>query len=252
MDMLPSILLTALLASTNGDALQRVLIPITAPDLQGANGTLWHNEAWAAASGDAALTVIGNFPYPAGPSPIIQFPVWLEAGGAAQKLPFFFGVSNPAGEFVFVPAGASLALQARVRDLSRQAQTWGTELPVVPESRFANRIRLLDVPSDSRFRTSLRIYTLTPPAAGPITVRVEIRPILGSPSGDLYDQAMAVNAQDPHVYPSPGYAQLALDPIRGLAGADRLMVIVSAPVKIWAFVSVTNNETQHVTVVSPQ
>lgn len=69
------------------------------------------------------------------------------------------------GSFLHVarPHNASVTFNLRVQDVSRQALTWGTELPVVRESEaFVDTLELLNIPTDSRFRVAVRIYDFEP------------------------------------------------------------------------------------------
>jgi len=81
------------------------------------------------------------------------------------------GFASPSGLFLYVPKTLDLhqfSATSRVRDLTRQASSAGTAIPVVRVTEFRSTdILLLDIPSDARFRSNLRIY------AGPWTVTGE-------------------------------------------------------------------------------
>jgi len=47
---------------------------------------------------------------------------------------------------------------SRIRDTSRAAQTAGTEVPIVHERDFRGQLRIIAVPVDARFRTTLRLW----------------------------------------------------------------------------------------------
>jgi hypothetical protein len=163
------------------------------------------------------------------------------------------------GIFLYVErnAAADVAFQLRVRDISRNAYSWGTEIPVVRENdMLLTTARMLDIPTDERFRLHLRIYAVrdrfTPgearlrifPAEGnePLAERVITLPVVGLVSGD-----------DP-AYPS--YAEIpnlaAVIPA-GEARPIRVEVEPLTPnMPIWTFTTITNNETQQVTTVTPQ
>ena len=71
--------------------------------------------------------------------------------------------NQPWGKVLYALRGTAdpLFFFSRVRDLSRQAQTEGTEVPVVRESDFrAAGRRFPNVPTDSRYRTLLRAWTI--------------------------------------------------------------------------------------------
>ncbi|MDP9360066.1 MAG: hypothetical protein M3P29_01305 [Acidobacteriota bacterium] len=92
----------------------------------------------------------------------------------------FWAVAQPdrpgqRGTFLFVDEryADSVQITLRAQDVSRQSQTWGTLIPVVREQHFSNRpFSLPDIPIDSRFRQSIRVYALdgTRPAAVRISV----------------------------------------------------------------------------------
>ena len=128
-------------------------------------------------------------------------------------------------------AGDSLAFGLRVADVSRSATSHGTEIPVVRESDFTTgRIALLGVPTDPRFRLTLRIYSLVPPG-GPVSIDGYGQVAL-TPGRDLFD---------------PSYAE-----IPDLPRTLTRVVLQPGPTPIWAFITVTNNETQQITTITPQ
>lgn len=223
------------------------LIPVIPISVPGAFGSVWTNELTIHNGADANLVVAGPLCNPNVLS-CSNLPIVLTKGGTYSPILY---VQRPFtdGAFIYVqPPADGLAMQFRIRDLSRSADTWGTELPVVPITRFRSVIRLLDVPILPRFRNMLRVYS----AANAIA-RVRIFPLVGFDV--LFDQSVTLSVPTTGVDLnfSPGYAQLALP--TGL-GADRVRVEVMevgpTDTPIWGFVSVTNNETQDVTAITPQ
>lgn len=155
------------------------------------------------------------------------------------------------------PLSDSVRYALRVRDLSRAEATWGTELPVVRERDFATRVQLFDVPLQPRFRQTLRIYALPEGrlCCNELTVRfypMNTATALHEMTVALRDAEVGAGSREFPMQPETTEIDF-LGGIAQLAGHDRVRVeIESATRKIWAYVSVTNNETQHVTVVSPQ
>ena len=152
--------------------------------------------------------------------------------------------SSNTGAFVLVPrsAAANVTMSLHVRDTSRDAEGFGTEIPVVPETQFRPFVVLNGIPSDARFRNLLRIY-----GYGGLFAHATVT---------LRDDASGVELKTETVDFSD-YAQLPLDT---LAGHSRLRAEISAtqPASplvpappLWAFVSVTNNDTQQVTTITP-
>jgi hypothetical protein len=161
----------------------------------------------------------------------------------------------PHGRVMYVPrpSAAGLHFDLRIRDVKRQGETHGVEIPVVRERDLrAGSFALLGVPSDGQYRSRLRVYSLEAPK-GAVTVRlftmarfpfVEVATLLlfmDAPAGD-----------------TPAYGEIDLDPIiRGAAqpGPYRVQIepsFLTTTPSYWAFVSITNNQTQNVTVVTPQ
>lgn len=167
--------------------------------------------------------------------------------------------STPAA-FVYtsVPATGVVRFNLRVQDLSRQALTWGTELPVVRERDFTTtRMTLLSVPLHSRFRQTVRIYDFDANVGSRVIVRVKAadsdltlaeKEVVLAGGGIRNDEGRPL---------TPAYAQLG-DLKAEFAGLDdhtsvRLEFEPLTPgLRIWSFVSITNNETQHVTTITPQ
>ncbi|HMC22906.1 MAG TPA: IPT/TIG domain-containing protein [Thermoanaerobaculia bacterium] len=155
-------------------------------------------------------------------------------------------VSN--GFVVYLPRQAAPAVHfgLLVKDLRRQSEALGTEIPVVREKDFfGHPLELLNVPTDSRFRVTLRVYQLGTPAS----IGLIIQP-MGSEETLL----------STFVFPAgtPPYVQISdlVATYPQLAGKGPLRIqltpAVSGNPTLWAFASVTNNETQHVTTISPQ
>jgi hypothetical protein len=244
---------TATLRYVTSDDYERVLIPILINDVvPGANGSRWTTEVWAWNAGSEFLDVFGNFPVLFQPAPPTPPPLHL-VPDATQRIRAL-AQTEGGGALLQVPRwpGRSLSFNARVTDVSRQASTWGTELPMVRESAFSGAQYLVNVPGDQRFRVMLRIYTLDGPARVHVrgTVLSALIPILDPPiAGPLVDVTLDVPAPPAGSF-FPGYVQLPV----GAFGVPLQMTITSQnpEQKIWAFASVTNNDTQHVTLITPQ
>jgi hypothetical protein len=147
----------------------------------------------------------------------------------------------------------------RIQDVSRQSQTWGTEIPVARRRDFrSDAIHLLNVPLHPRFRQTLRIYDY---GGKPARVRVRVFPMEPSRSSVLIGQLeielapweVAAIPEEPSY---PAYAQIGdLLPLFPDARTEAQVHIEIAPIDgslIWAFAAITNNETQHVTVIAPR
>lgn len=147
-----------------------------------------------------------------------------------------------------------ITFNLRVQDLSRQALTWGTELPVVRESEaFVDTLRLLNIPTDSRFRVAIRVYDFEP-ANGDHHARLRV---LSGNNQLLAETTVALVPSLGSQDGLPGYAQLTdlVASFPQIAASETVRVEITPitlGLRFWAFASVTNNETQHVTTVTPQ
>ena len=149
----------------------------------------------------------------------------------------------------WVPKGHdTVAANLRVTDVTRQATSHGVEIPVVHRNDFTeDRLALLDVPIDPRFRNTLRIYSLQ---RGEVLVNLQIgeegRQIWLQPGANWFEPAYASFTDFPLPHQLP-------------AGESTIRVLVMAPrngpdlpgTLIWAFITVTNNETQQITTITP-
>lgn len=147
------------------------------------------------------------------------------------------------GRFIFVRRNElrNMSANLRVLDTSRAGLNFGTEIPVVDDSKFRDRITLLGVPLDSRFRNTLRIYSTR---ATTMRVTVEGHPPMDVPlaSGtDFFTPAYGTLAEFPA---GTGVATVTIE------HAPSPLPVV--PPQFWAFISVTNNETQMITTITPQ
>lgn len=155
-------------------------------------------------------------------------------------------------------------VELHAQDLSRQSLTWGTEIPAVPETEaLTGTLALGDIPIDERFRSLLRVYDFEHENGNSrVAYRVyQVRTDLKVPLADLAslppDELLAsgelILQIDP-MYELPGYTQLSIDELAGVAGNERVRIELeplTPGLRYWAFVSVTNNETQHITTITP-
>ena len=230
----------------------RVLLPLATGEVPGAFGSRW----WAEAVVHNADTVSRDFD--ADQYCISECPPRAIPPGQTGHVLFRGEPADNPGQIVFVEQPSNLvAFESRVQDLSRQAQTWGTEIPVVRENQFVTRpVELLNVPVDQRFRLMLRIYDIDGRNNGAVRVSVYPFPGRGASIGDIDLQLQPPTGRHPKY--KPAYAQFS--DVRNLipSGFNAGSVIgvrvtpLTPDLRIWAFVSVTNNETQHVTTITPQ
>jgi hypothetical protein len=234
---------------------ERVLFPVffSGP---GAFGSDWRTD----------LTLYNGAPFPwfAPPPTIFAAACFPECDMAPQSRASVIasGPSLPAGVVEWAPrqSAAVSDFGLRVVDVSRSAQDLGTEVPVVREDDLYDRtFQLLYIPVDSRYRSTLRLYDLDGPRT--FLVRVYAMGVLTPP---LLERSVPLNAETS--LRGGGFAVindlLAGTPAVAKAGTVRVEIV---PLKdtgagrngtgvksAWGFLSITNNDTQHLTVISPQ
>jgi hypothetical protein len=238
---------------------EQVLVPLFFWDVvSGANGSLWRTDFVGRNNGAASalafqLADVAHLPETATSIP---------AGGIFYLRPArdYQNHANP-GVFLYVAKAqaANVTFALRIRELSRQAADF-VEVPVVRERDFATgATNLLDVPTGAQSRVHLRIYGASASAdLAELTVRVF--------AGDakLYEQVLTLTpplggtlAFSPEtLLPNPAYAELAnLTQVAGVANRGDVRVEiapVTAGLRYWAFLAVTNNATQRVSLITPR
>lgn len=260
------ILLTSISASVYGQQSTaqyvRFLAPLgtTAAPIPGANGSLWTTEFVLTNRSDRFVDV-----RPYGTTTICNF---CDAPGTPPGSTLNAAVgggSTVRGQFLFVRDSdvGAVNMSLRVRDLSRASQTWGTAIPVVHERLFsANTLSVTDIPVSEEHRLTIRVYGLDGLDPTPVRLRLYGRGSIQFQARPdvLIAERTVVLATDParttlNQQARPAFAELAgLDVFGAVSGYERVRLDVqslSDGKKIWAFVSSTNNDTQHVTILTP-
>lgn len=164
-----------------------------------------------------------------------------------------------------------VAIQARGRDRSRDAERYGSEIPVVWErDLLGNPMLLLDIPTDKRYRTTLRLYDAYQYTTE-FTIRVfDMKSLRGTgllfpllvtriqaqydPSKDIQSAlrlrpAFAVIGDLVAAYPQLAQAEsIAIE----ITGSDLLISPPQPSKRFYAIASISNNTTQELTIVSPR
>jgi hypothetical protein len=234
---------------------EKILLPVViSGQLQGAYGSLWETRLSLLNIGTAYLRVDGianNCRVPPCVAPFLAPNVTVVV---QPDLPD--GVIAP-GYFLFVDASrdADLAAQLRVQDVSRQSETWGTEIPVIRESEArTSKVELLDIPVDNSFRSLARFYDFDPLGGHALRLRLFRTEPTEFPAHDDLVLDTRILLQ-PLAAQGPGYAELSLWNLPQLPTSGRLRLEVipeTEGLRFWAIVSVTDNATQHVTILTPQ
>lgn len=267
-------------AQVSGVSYRRCLLPVVldgrAP-VPGALGSLWRTVLTLSNEGDAPINVYPlwsfcSFDCPAPPDEVI--PPHLSSQPQTYTSAETVNGSSPNGVILYVEDRYAAALQMtlRVHDVTRQETAWGTMVPIVPERRFSSAVSLPALPAqDPKFRVNVRIYSLA--TDSPVDVRVRAFAMNQTPSvrpAQFQDTFLAerlvtlttpaepqwlaeVTSRPVNVLPE----YLLIGDLASLTGgatvpAVRLELTSLTPGKtIWAFASITNNDTQEVTVVAP-
>lgn len=237
---------------------ERVLVPVLLQrPVAGAFGSQWVTEFVARNSSSERVQLL--FGPPECNITCVEPPfTYLEPMRTHTEATFFFSEhpssSSNVGALLSLQksASSSVAFGLRVADLSRQALTRGTEIPVVRENDlFLTTLTLPSVPVDGRSRLTLRIYDVDAKGDAVATVRVferDSNQVINEQSVILGSTYAFGNPDYPRY---PGYAEIS-ELTGGRTGNFRLEISpVTAGLRFWAFVSITNNETQHVTTVTP-
>jgi hypothetical protein len=236
------------------EAFDPILFPVFSPPVHGQNGSEFRTIAKLWNKGTSAVVVYGLdisctlFDPPLGP----ETPWFIAPRGNEMLLTT--DCSETAGRMFFVPKGdTSIVTSLRVQEMSRQAENHGVEMPVVRRKDFSDTVALVGVPNDPRFRLTLRIYSLG--YGGISTVNVTVFSKNGQSSANHQEQLALLPgpARSPF---EPSYAAFTGFFPPSVYGEGDLTVLIenAAPndPPIWAFITVTNNETQHITTVTPQ
>ncbi|HEY0142020.1 MAG TPA: hypothetical protein VGF48_14065 [Thermoanaerobaculia bacterium] len=242
--------------------LQRVLIPISVSDVPGANGSLWTSELWAVNGSEepgvafalpCALAPDGCGATILEPDRSVRLPNW----GTPQQPGVLLLVSDPT------------SLTLHVRDKSRNEQSWGAEIPVVDEDDFFDEVsHMTGIPAGPAWRHTLRIYSISNTFGIPVPglpvgrdgFIVRLYAVTAAGDQLLREREYLI---PPHAVPPPNQIPSPLgqftitDLFAGTAQHERLRVSIEpfsegfsfSPTPYWAFVSVTNNESQQFTTV---
>jgi hypothetical protein len=153
---------------------------------------------------------------------------------------FDVSTQSPAGVFVYGIRGTGrLTGLSTVQEVTRHTQGFGTPIPVVHESDFRDGWSIRGVPTAPKYRVTLRVWTLD----RPLTMRV----FYGTSFyfTDVFE--IRTSDDDPH------YA--FVDLTERFKRVPTSIVSIGASVggfeRMWAMVSITDNETQDVTILTP-
>lgn len=243
------LLVSSSVSAQDEEGYTRLLVPLTGYNVPGVNGSVWTTE-WTLFNGTAEqLYVGGPFPF-LSLSPMVQDNM---VNAQQTKRLFLAEVERGLdGAWIYLPTPAleELSMSLRVRDISVNAQSYGTSIPIVGLDEFKPAIRLIDVPVDPSYRATLRVYS-NKDEPHPVLVTV----YAANKSAPIEQYEVALHQNDPRgIEESPRPAYVQLDPLSEAvraAGAAVRIEVTSLGAPVWAFVSISHNQTQQVTTVLP-
>ena len=220
------------------EARSPVLLPVFI-NVAGAHGSFFVTELTIVNTGTAPAVVRHLLACATLCPPVEDATVTVPPGGSSSPA---IQPTGAPGLLLYVETAElpHLNFSLRVRDLSRNADSAGTEIPVVRLEEWRSTVALPNVPSQSGFRSTLRIYGRE---SGPVTVRY----IRSSDGKEIGTQMVELQAPQSAAYPA--YVE-----IRELPSASEAMhvVVLGHGRAIYALLTLTNNRTQEITTISPQ
>lgn len=217
-----------------------LLIPVHSKG-PGAHGSDWDSEMSIRNDNEHPLTAVPN-PFYNGCFPICD--TRLMGKTSATYRPPNEGLAE--GFVIHLPRrdAPNVYMNLLARDLSRQSEALGAEIPVVRGNEFyEGPFGIVNVPVDPRFRIAFRLYSIDGAGMMRLVFRTMdgLLPIFEPPPVGVPERLLISDLVG--MYPE----------IAG-RGPLRIEVVPVTPAhgRFWGFAAVTNNETQHVTVISPQ
>lgn len=263
------VFMTAPAAGQDLGGFTKILLPAhTADFIHGVNGSIFRAELSGYTERDTVLF--------AGEGDPPQF-VTQQAFNPILRV-LNYGPARPTGRFLFVETtkAAELSLQYVLRSSDRAEETADqlTTLPVVRRP-LSGRARILRIPVEPvityagtpptgtlagyRYRLMLRVYDWAGNGTTEIRVRRFVESLFGT-YGELSPVTLRLDRRDGSDPTFAWYAELPLEhclplsarvPCYGFGMRVELEPLAS-DARYWGFVSVTDNRTQHVTILAPQ
>jgi hypothetical protein len=244
------LLLTSTAALANPFGHLTVLVPINPGTAPGAFGTQWTTKLWITNLSQANASVFCDaFP---------DCPVLKANSTTALDVPPYANAPHP-GFFISIPVPFAsqtgqqhVWMSLRTFDSSTAAKSAGTEIPLVRIEQFVKTAFALPaIPANDHSRSRLRVYGI-----GNGTVNVRVVGI--NTNQELMNVAVSLTGGDtptlnffgvPEVK-FPSYAELA---IPDFSASDSMVRVEITPgdVSAWGFVSITDDQSQQFTIVSP-
>lgn len=230
-----------------------IIIPVAFDSLPGSYGTRWSTEIWVHNNADHAVPVDGIVCIAfIGVFPCSDAPIYVPAGKSI-RLPSRARDGRYPAMRLWPPLADAGKLQftVQLRELSTDPDGPGVQIPVVHgRDMREGHLSLTGVPSDARFRSTLRIYTHLW-----ADVHIHVRD--------------AATGEDLHALAIEGFRITDVDPFKVhtihelldhplVRSRERVRIDIDAlPAYnerhgVWAMLTLTDNATQRVAVYTPQ
>lgn len=231
-----------------------ILIPLLVNETPGARAT-WTSQLWVWSPGGGATMLYCAVTCPPDRNNTIR----LYAPQTERLWPLNIG-GEPRGAMLYVERAFAPQLSFTSRLFSsRTPPSRGVELPIAREHDFRhNRVVIPTVVLDPSHRFMLRVYD----PDGQVNGAVRVRIFQGVTDRVLAERILPLTARaermlDTGLPTFPAYAETAdifdaLIPQDGSREVGVEIVSVHTGVRLWAFVSATENEGEHVTIITPQ
>jgi IPT/TIG domain len=227
----------------------QVLLPVFTPPVRGAFGSEFHTDLRIANTGTAPVNVYG---LKIACAIVVCLPsartVPFQIRGLDELAPGDVEPDgNPTRVVVIKEADLpQLAMNLRVHDVSRADLNFGTEIPIVRMDEFIqDQIVFTGVPTDARFRNTLRIYSQNmTDAIVKIGDREPVR-LKMQPNTGIWDVPYVAYTDFP-----VGAGDVRVE----ITGEDHSLNprLAEPEIFLWAMITVTNNETQVISTITPQ
>lgn len=246
---------------------ETILLPhIPGDPLPGANGSMWRVEMFVRNDSPHSLKFdLPMFGYTlVSPPP----PDWFIVPPQTTAEVATYSLNGPARMRLPAIAAASIVFATRLWDESRATENFGTRIPTVRERDFRRgAITIPGVPMGTVFRNTVRVFspdgerhqfrvrvlthaTLPAAAWGPYPPH---EPVIAEVLATYTVSAEANDPADKSGF--PWSVPMASIPIPYFPGNTKVQVQIDVVdderAAYWAYVSVTNNETQQVTLLTP-
>lgn len=239
---------------------EQVLLPVYVDGIvPGANGTQWKTDFWMRNNGPEGVSLA---PWPCSPGqvcpPVFPLTSTLNPGQSLHNLPPFFEVPDGnVSRLLWVRPPENLSFSLRFADVARGTLNGGTDMPVIRESELLRNesAQLFNVPLNPQFRVLLRVYDVAYTSS---KFRLLFYTQSEANEQPTYSaEITATTHQTGELRTEAAYAQFDVTGLlqmeRTWPEAVRIEVVPLTPgSRYWAFASVTNNDTQLVTLVTPQ